>query len=154
VRRGILQALLSAALFGATAPLSKLLLPQAGPLTLGGLLYLGAGIGLALVGAVRRPPPEAALRRQDVPTLLARFGGGGVAGPAPTLAGLARLSGMAGALLLNLEVPLTILLAVLFFSEHLARLEAAGAALVVAGAAALGLRPGEVGGGPVGVVLV
>jgi len=35
------------------------------------------------------------------------------------LIGLARLSAVAGALLLNLEAPFTILLAVLLFGEHL-----------------------------------
>ena len=154
MRRGVLYALLSAALFGATAPFAKLLLPEAGPIALGGLLYLGAGLGLALAGLLRAPPPEAALGRADLPTLAVMILAGGVVGPALMLAGLARLSGMAGALLLNLETPLTILLAVAFFGEHLGPLEAAGAALVVAGAAALGLRPGEVAAEPRGVLLI
>jgi len=160
VWHGVLCALLSAALFGATAPIAKLLLPDAGPLSLGGLLYLGGGVGLVLVGLTRRPAPEnqppreAALQRSDLPTLAAMIIAGGVVGPALMLAGLARLSGMAGALLLNLEVPFTILLAVLAFGEHLGPLEAAGAALVVAGAGALGLRPGEVAGEAQGVLLI
>ena len=107
---------------------------------------------------MRRPPPEAALRRSDLPTLFGMIVAGGIIGPALMLAGLVRLSGMAGALLLNLEAPLTMLLAVAFFGEHLSPLEAAGAALVVAGAGALGLRPGEIAGAtgdvPVGVVLL
>jgi drug/metabolite transporter (DMT)-like permease len=41
----VLSCLLAAALFGASTPASKLLLDEAvGPLTLAGLLYLGAGI--------------------------------------------------------------------------------------------------------------
>ena len=40
--------LAAAALFGASAPLSKKLLPALSPLVLAGLLYLGAGLGLAL----------------------------------------------------------------------------------------------------------
>src|SRR5215468_6171441 len=154
MRRGVFYALLSAALFGATAPVAKLLLPEAGPIALGGLLYLGAGIGLALAGLLRAATPEAGLRRADLPTLALMIVAGGVVGPALMLAGLARLSGMAGALLLNLEAPLTIVLAVAFFGEHLASLEAAGAALVVAGAAALGLRPGEVAAEPRGVLFI
>src|SRR5215470_1042223 len=123
MRRGVLWALLSAALFGATAPVAKLLLPSSGPIALGGLLYLGAGLGLLLAGLVRKPTAEAALRRADLPTLAIMILAGGVVGPVLMLAGLARLSGMAGALLLNLEAPLTILLAVSFFGEHLAPLE-------------------------------
>jgi drug/metabolite transporter (DMT)-like permease len=152
--RGLVDALLAAALFGATAPVAKLLLGGAGPLLLGGLLYLGAGLGLILAAALRPPSPEAALRRADAATLGAMIVAGGVLGPALMLAGLVRLSATAGALLLNLEAPATILLAVVFFGEHLARLEAAGAALIVAGAAALGLRPGEVSADPAGVLLI
>lgn len=51
--RGLL-ALASAALFGATPPMSKLLLAEMSPFLLAGLLYLGAGLGLAVVAAVRR----------------------------------------------------------------------------------------------------
>jgi drug/metabolite transporter (DMT)-like permease len=102
VRRGVLSALGAAALFGATAPIAKLLLPDAGPLSLGGLLYLGAGLGLVLVSLVRRSPREAALHRRDVPLLLAMIVAGGIVGPALMLAGMVRLSGMASALLLNL----------------------------------------------------
>ena len=46
--RGALCGLAAAALFGASAPLSKVLLPALSPLVLAGLLYLGAGLGLGL----------------------------------------------------------------------------------------------------------
>ena len=39
--RGTLYALLGAALFGASAPIAKLLLRGSGPLVVAGLLYLG-----------------------------------------------------------------------------------------------------------------
>ena len=42
----IAYALASAALFGASTPLAKLLLGEVAPLALAGLLYLGSGIGL------------------------------------------------------------------------------------------------------------
>lgn len=48
-RIGILYALLSAALFGASTPFAKLLLGSVNPWMLAGLLYLGAGVGLAIV---------------------------------------------------------------------------------------------------------
>ncbi|MFZ1425316.1 MAG: EamA family transporter, partial [Geminicoccaceae bacterium] len=50
---GVPLALASAALFGASTPLAKLLLGGIDPWLLAGLLYLGAGIGLALVQGVR-----------------------------------------------------------------------------------------------------
>jgi drug/metabolite transporter (DMT)-like permease len=67
--RGAASGLVAAALFGASAPLSKLLLPGSDPLALAGLLYMGAGLGLSLQRfAVRRVRPvrraEARLRRR------------------------------------------------------------------------------------------
>jgi len=49
----VLHALLAAALFGASTPLAKLLVGQVSPVLLGGLLYLGSGIGLAAIRLVR-----------------------------------------------------------------------------------------------------
>jgi drug/metabolite transporter (DMT)-like permease len=60
------MALASAILFGASTPFSKLLLREVDPQLLAGLLYLGAGVGLAFVhlgrAAVGLPAPEAPLR--------------------------------------------------------------------------------------------
>ena len=59
-------ALASAILFGAAAPFAKLLLGAMDPQLLAGLLYLGAGIGLAIVHVARKnvglEAPEAPLR--------------------------------------------------------------------------------------------
>jgi hypothetical protein len=59
---GVPLALASALLFGAVAPASKLLLGSVSPQLLAGLLYLGAGVGLALVhlarGALGLPAPR------------------------------------------------------------------------------------------------
>src|SRR5260370_3804976 len=71
--RGAALGLGSAALFGLSAPVSKLLLPGAGPLSLAGLLYLGAGIAFLFVHASRT---EAKLTRADAPILA----GAGLAG--------------------------------------------------------------------------
>jgi drug/metabolite transporter (DMT)-like permease len=57
--------------------------------------------------------------------------------------GLQRVSGVAGALLLNLEAVFTILIALLLFREHLAVIEAFAAMLIVLGAVLLGHRPGD-----------
>src|SRR4029434_6987403 len=56
--RSIALALLSAALFGAATPASKLLLADLTPLQLAGLLYLGAALAMVDVRMVRddRPP--------------------------------------------------------------------------------------------------
>jgi len=144
VGTGALFGLAAAALFGLSAPLAKLLLPQVGVLLLAGLLYLGAALGTALYGLVSgRARGEAALRAADLPTLLGVMALGGVAGPVLMLFGLSHLSAVAGALLLNLEAPFTILCAVALFGEHLERRAGAGALAIVAGALALALGPGD-----------
>ena len=51
---GPLVALSSALLFGASTPIAKLLLGITDPQLIAGLLYLGSGVGLALVTAAGR----------------------------------------------------------------------------------------------------
>ena len=143
--------LAAAALFGASAPLAKLLIPGTGPLVLAGLLYLGAGAGLSALASLRRKGAEAPLRAADAPTLTGMIVAGGLAGPVLLVVGLSRLSGVSASLLLNLEAPLTIALAVLAFGDHLSRGEGLGAGAVVAGAAALAWAPGAMRLDAVGV---
>lgn len=135
--RGAALGLSSALLFGLGAPASKLLLPRAPPLLLASLLYLGAGAAFLLV---RRGRAEAPLTRADAPALAGSVLSGAALGPVLLLWGLSRVSGLAGSLLLNLEAPFTMLLAVLLFGEHLSRRELLAAALVVVGGALLGAR--------------
>jgi len=51
--RAILFAILAAALYAISSPVSKLLLKEVPPTFMASFLYLGAGIGMALVGLVR-----------------------------------------------------------------------------------------------------
>ena len=157
VRRAAQEALVGAALFGASAPVAKRLLADVPPLALAALLYTGAGLVLALAGTVQRrrvaaAHREAPLRRADG-LLLASIGlFGGVVGPLLMLLSLPRLSGLTASLLLNLEAPFTALLAVACFGEHLGRAEVVGTAIVIAAASALGLPGGTLGGGWAGVL--
>ena len=156
--RGIASGLGAAVLFGASIPLYKYLLPGTGALLLAGLLYLGAGCGLTLYRLLAlRPPPEqreARLRHEDLGLIVVVLLLGGVLGPILMLLGLQHLSAVSGSLLLNLEAPLTILLAVAFFGEHLGRREAAAATLILSGAVLLGYQPGEFGGGWLGALSI
>lgn len=149
-RRGALLGLLSALLFGLGAPVSKLLLPGAGPLTLSGFLYLGAASAFF---AVPRSNREAPLSRADLPSLIGSIVAGAALAPPLLLFGLSRVSGLSGSLLLNLEAPFTIGIAVLLFGEHLSAKEGLAAALVVAGGAILGAR-GHWGGSLTGVIAI
>src|SRR5262249_18740410 len=81
--RGARDALTAAVLFGAGAPVAKLLVPSAGPTTLAGLLYFGAGLALVLVrlASPAATPREAALTRRDVPFVLVVVAAGGMLAP-------------------------------------------------------------------------
>ena len=148
--RGSGLGLAAALLFGLGAPLSKLLLPSARPLTLAALLYLGAGAAFLVA---RRRAAEAPLTRADAPILAGAVIAGAALGPVLMLWGLSRVSGLAGSLLLNLEAPLTIALAVLAFGEHLSAREGLSAAVIVLGAALLGAR-GEWSGSVAGAAAI
>ncbi len=140
--RGAAYGLLAAALFGLSAPLAKLLLGTVSPQLLAGLLYLGAGVGLGGWRLLRPASDEAPLQRRDLPTLAAVVAAGGVVGPLLMLWGLSRVSAVTGSLLLNLEGPLTMLVAVMFFREHLGWRGWLAAALILLGAGVLKLQPG------------
>jgi drug/metabolite transporter (DMT)-like permease len=143
---GSLCGLGAAALFGLSTPLAKLLLPDASPLLLAALFYLGAGAALTVFSLAARHGArrEAPLRKSDLPALIGIVVTGGGLGPVLMLDGLTRVSAVTGALLLNLEAPLTMLLAVAFFGEHLGARASVAGALIVGGAALLGYRPGDV----------
>jgi len=149
--KGAAAALGAAVLFGLSAPLAKLLLVDARPLPLSGLLYLGAGMGLLLLPIAfprlrsRRRRSETPLRRADVGLLTAIITAGGVLGPLLLLTGLSRVSGLVGSLMLNLEAPFTVVLAVVVFGEHLGFREAGAAVVILLGAVLLS-HAGE--GGP------
>ena len=136
--RGVLAGLLAAVLFGLSAPVAKVLLGSVSPLLLAGVLYAGAVIGLGGYRLLKGPSEEAKLTRGDVPLLAAISLLGGVLGPVLMLTGLRRVSALSGSLLLNLEAPFTILLAVLFFREHLGRLGTFAAFAIIGGGALLG----------------
>ena len=151
-------ALAAAALFGVATPIAKVLLPGTGVLALAALLYAGAGVGLTLLGLARRTlgreTREAALRRDDLPLLAGVVLSGGVVAPVLLLSGLERLPASDVSLLLNLEAPLTVLLAVALFGEHVGLRVVIATALIVLGGALLGDGATQVGGRWAGMALV
>lgn len=117
---GVFTGLLSAVLFGASTPISKVFLSSLTPFQLAGLLYLGAALGTFLFAATSNPAE--ALRRVDRRNWL-RLGGaalfGGCLAPVLLLLGL-RLAGAGSvSLMLNLEIAATAVLGIVFFREHL-----------------------------------
>jgi drug/metabolite transporter (DMT)-like permease len=121
-----LQALFAAVLFGASAPLSKLLLGEVQPVPLAAFLYLGSGSGaflMLLAQGVRNKGQkmEAHLSRGDLPWLGGALLAGGIAAPIILLLGLERTPASTASLLLNFEGVATTLIAILFFKESIDR---------------------------------
>jgi drug/metabolite transporter (DMT)-like permease len=134
--RGVWAALAAAALFGAGAPFAKRLLVDVSPWLLAAILYLGSGIGLALLRRVRRAAPVRPTRA-EWGWLAGATLAGGVLGPVLLLTGLAVMPAAGASLLLNMEGVLTALLAWFVFRENVDRRVALGMALIVAGALVL-----------------
>ena len=136
--QNVLYALLAAALFGASTPFAKLMLGNLSPLLLGGLLYLGSGVGLIIVRLIRdRGWKPSGLPRTDWPWLLGAIFFGGIVGPVILLYGLQNVSGSSASLLLNLEAVLTAVIAWVAFRENADKRIVLGMATIVAGGVVL-----------------
>lgn len=142
--------MLAALLFGASTPLAKWLGVSLAPQMLAGLLYLGSGLGLAVLMVIRRivqsgPRAEAVVLHiplRDWPWLAGAILAGGVMGPVFLMSGLASTDAATASLLLNLEGVLTALMAWWVFSENADHQIVLG---MVAGGVLLSLQPGATG---------
>ena len=120
IQRYALLALAAAALFGASVPFAKLLLGEMSPVILAGLLYLGSGLGLALLRfaiGTDNHPREAQLTMKDWGWLAGAIVAGGVVAPVLLLWGLSGSGAVDTSLLLNFEGVITTLVAAAFFRE-------------------------------------
>ena len=140
-RSAPLLALLSAALFGLSTPLAKLLVGSTNPTVLAGLLYCGAGIGTAVMrrlgGFVSRDAAEVPLGRKDLGWLAGAIAAGGVIGPVLLMFGLAQTTASTASLLLSLEGVATALIAWFIFHENFDYRVMFGMACLVVGAMVL-----------------
>jgi drug/metabolite transporter (DMT)-like permease len=156
--RGIAAALGAAALFGLSTPIAKTLAGEVPPLLLAGLLYLGSGLGLALVLTLRTLIAGGASvvrpRGASVWWLLAATAFGGVIGPFLLMYGLRVTDAASASLILNLEGVFTALLAWFAFKENFDRRIAAGMALIVAGGVVLSLGSALRANGIIGPVAI
>lgn len=141
VRRvGVVRCLLAAVLFGASAPLASELAISVPAFTLAGLLYLGAALAAA-PNTIRHPPTTRALRAEWRPAVAAVVVGGAI-GPVLLVAGLARTNAATASILLNAELVATVVLAALFFREHLGPRMWLSAALITVAGGLLTWQPG------------
>lgn len=153
----MLLAAIGAILFGASAPVSKALLGEIGPVTLAGLLYLGSGAGLGALLIVRKlrghRDERLSLKREDLPWLAGSVVAGGIAAPVALLWGLSATSAATGSLLLNFECVATSVIAFAFFREHIGKrillaigaITVASIVLSLGGEGGLSLSPGALG---------
>lgn len=122
--KGIVYALLAAALFGISTPFAKTLLAQIAPVMLASLLYFGSGLGLLLLFITRklifRSDYDALthLRGKDLLWLGGAILAGGIAGPVLLMIGLTLTSASSASLLLNMEGVFTAMLAWFVFKEN------------------------------------
>ncbi len=138
-------ALLAALAFGAVAPLVQWFGRGAGPFVTAALLYGGAAAfsgAWVVLGPGRQEDDgahdeDARLQRTDLPRLLAVAFLGAVAAPVALAWGLQRTSGVAAALLLNLEAVFTVLLARVVWAEPIGRRVAVALLAMTAGGAIL-----------------
>jgi len=120
----IFQALLAALFFGASAPISKLLLGDVPPVLMAAFLYLGSGIGISLIKLLQRISShhgEAGIKSPDLKWLAGAIVSGGIAAPIILMISLKNTSASTASLLLNFEGVATTLIALFFFRESISR---------------------------------
>lgn len=119
--KAIVFAILAAALYALSAPVSKLLLDKLDSTFMASLLYLGAGIGIALMGKVFKiseKTHEKALSKKELPYTIAMVALD-IAAPVLLMLGLERTSAANASLLNNFEIVATSLIALAIFKEKI-----------------------------------
>ncbi|WP_028308835.1 DMT family transporter [Desulfitibacter alkalitolerans] len=120
------QAMLASVLFGASAPISKLLLGNIEPIPMAAFLYLGSGVGLLLFKIVRHMNHnfieiEAKIDKGDIKWLIGAIIAGGVIAPIVLMFSLRNTPASTASLLLNFEGVATTLIAAIAFKEAIGR---------------------------------
>lgn len=143
---GPLFAVTAALLFGLSSPLAKILIGSIDPWLLAGILYLGSGIGMAIIQLVRtfvsEKPTQIRIARKEAHWLAGVIFFGGISGPVLLMYGLSLTPASTASLLLNLEGVFTAGLAWLVFKEHYDRRIVVGMIAIIIGGAILSWAPG------------
>ena len=133
---GQFLAILSAALFGVSPVLCKLVIGDMSPALLAGLLYLGSGIGLLILLLFQGKNPVEELRRLPSKHRLALIGSvisGGIVAPLFLAYGVKLGTASEVSLLLNFETVATTFIAWLVFKEHVGSSVWGGKAFILLG---------------------
>ncbi|HJK10954.1 MAG TPA: DMT family transporter, partial [Methanocorpusculum sp.] len=117
-------AVLAAVLYGISSPVSKVLLDSVPPALLAALLYLGAGVGMAVVSLVqtsrRQTVREAPLGKKDLPYVIGMIVLD-IAAPILLMFGITMTTAANASLLNNFEIVTTSVIALLVFREAIDR---------------------------------
>jgi drug/metabolite transporter (DMT)-like permease len=140
---GAFLSFFSAALFGVSPALAKLVMGEMSPVLLAGLLYLGSGVGLQLFLSFQKQNSFTAIRGLSKKAKLKLLGAiisGGILAPLCLAYGIKFGSAFEVSLLLNLETVATTLIAWLVFHEYIGRSVWIGKLLLVVGALIISLN--------------
>lgn len=120
--KGIALAVLAAALYAINAPFSKLLLQHVPATLMAGLLYIGAGIGMALLAALRRLKGEKSdykgFSKVELPFVIGMIALD-IAAPICLMLGLKYTTAANASLLNNFEIVATSVIALAVFKESI-----------------------------------
>jgi drug/metabolite transporter (DMT)-like permease len=140
----MLEALVAALLFGASAPISKLMLGKVEPILLAALLYMGCGLGAIILLFFRKVlepsiTVEAKLKKNDLPWIAGAVIAGGILAPIVLLFSLRATPASTASLLLNGESVATAVIAAIVFREAIGKPIWWAVALITAGSIFLSL---------------
>lgn len=145
-RRGIVCAILAAAFYALNAPLSKLLLGEVSPTMMAAFLYLGAGLGTAVVQLIEQKTGvatrEQRLTHGELPYTIGMVLLD-IAAPIALMMGLNRSSAASASLLNNFEIVATVLVALLIFRERISPKLWVGIVLVTLSSILLSIQDAE-----------
>ncbi|WP_352418390.1 DMT family transporter [Proteiniborus sp.] len=122
--KAIFFAILAAALYAISSPVSKLLLKEVPPTLMASFLYLGAGLGMSVVDIIKRrkytEKTEARLTKQELPYTIGMVALD-IAAPIFLMIGLTMTSAANVSLLNNFEIVATSLIALIIFKEPIGK---------------------------------
>lgn len=140
--KAIFHAVLAAALYAVSIPFSKLLLVEVPPTMLAAFLYIGAGIGMAVLGAVKKNRGEEPLKRSDIKYTISMIVLDIVA-PILLMLGLKFSPAANASLLNNFEIVATAVIALAVFGETVGKRLWAAIALITLSSILLTLDTAE-----------
>ncbi len=120
----VFQAILAAALYAISSPISKLLLVEIPPMMMAAGLYLGAGIGMSVIAFVKskaqKERTESKLTKKELPFTVAMVALD-IAAPIFLMFGLSLTTAANASLLNNFEIVATAVIALFIFREAISK---------------------------------